>query len=68
MPSREEEFSAGLKGARGKALCPFCGSPNVYYNKQFRSWRCGGCEKSFPTPSYGARGKPSWLDRLFGRG
>ena len=67
MPKREEEFAAGKKEAHNQALCPFCGSPKVYYNKRFRVWRCGSCEKSFPSPSYGGRGKPSWIQRLFGR-
>jgi ribosomal protein L37AE/L43A len=66
MPSREEEFTAARKEPRGQALCPFCGSPKVYYNKHFKTWRCGRCEKSFPSPSYGARGRPSWFRRLFG--
>ncbi len=67
MPNREDEYGAGWKEKRGLALCPFCGSPKVYYNKRFKSWRCGKCERSFPSPSYGAGGKPSWLSRLFGR-
>jgi ribosomal protein L37AE/L43A len=67
VPTREEEYAAARKEPRGKPLCPFCGSPKVYYNKRFKSWRCGGCEKSFSTPSYGARGKPSWFRRMFGR-
>jgi len=48
MPRREEE--------RGRGLCPFCGSSNVYYNKHYRSWKCTKCEKSFPSPSYGPGG------------
>jgi len=67
MPTREEEFAAGRKEERGRGLCPFCGSPKVYYNKLFKTWRCGRCEKSFPSPSYGAKGRPSWWQRLFGR-
>lgn len=35
-------------------LCPFCGSPKVYYNDYYKNWRCGRCEKSFPSPSYGS--------------
>lgn len=54
MPKREDEFWAAKKEPRGEPLCPFCGSPKVYYNKRFRSWRCGRCEKSFSSPSRGA--------------
>ena len=39
---------------RGRGLCPFCGSPQVYYNPNFESWRCSRCEKSFQSPSYGS--------------
>jgi len=53
MPSREDEYWAGKKEPKGRGLCPFCGSSNVYYNRRFKSWRCGKCEKSFPSPSYG---------------
>ena len=28
-------------------VCPYCGSPKVYYNAHFSSWKCAGCEKSF---------------------
>ena len=40
-------------------LCPFCGSPNVYYNNYHESgnhkswWNCHKCGRSFPSPSYG---------------
>ena len=67
MPTREEEYWAAKKEPRGQPLCPFDGSPKVYYNKRYKSWRCAKCERSFPSPSYGAKGKPSWLDRLLGR-
>jgi len=53
MPKREDEYWAGRKEPKGIGLCPFCGSPNVYYSKKFRDWNCGNCEKSFPSPSYG---------------
>lgn len=53
MPKREDEFWAGTKEGKGRGLCPFCGSLTIYYNKRYRSWRCGACEKSFPSPSYG---------------
>jgi len=39
--------------SREARLCPFCGSPKVYYNEHYQSWRCGSCEKSFRTPNYG---------------
>jgi ribosomal protein L37AE/L43A len=68
MPKREDEYSRERKETRGAALCPRCGSPNLSYNKMYKSWRCNRCEQSFPTPSYGAHGKPSWWDRLRGRG
>ena len=68
MPKREDEYSRERKETRGAALCPRCGSSNLSYNKIYKSWRCNRCEQSFPTPSYGARGKPSWWDRLRGRG
>ncbi len=49
MPKREEE--------RGRGLCPFCGkSDRLYHNEDYDSWRCGNCEKTFPSPSYG----PGW--------
>lgn len=67
MPSREEEYGAAKREERGTGLCPFCGSPRVYYNKRFKTWRCGRCEKSFPSPSYGSRGRPSWWQKLLGR-
>lgn len=56
MPKREDEFWAGRKeekeGVPRRPLCPFCGKGDrVYYNKQYKCWRCGWCEKSFPTPS-----------------
>jgi ribosomal protein L37AE/L43A len=68
MPKREDEYGRQQNETRGKALCPRCGSPNISYNKMYKSWRCNCCERSFPTPSYGAKGKPSWWDRLRGRG
>ncbi len=68
MPRREDEYSRQRKEPRGAGLCPMCGSPNLSYNKMYKSWRCNRCEHSFPTPSYGAHGKPSWWDRLMGRG
>ena len=61
MPKREDEYHAGTSEPRGVGLCPFCGSPEVYYNEVYRSWRCGRCEKSFPSPSYGP-GKDSGQD------
>ncbi len=54
MPKREDEYWAAQKESRGAPLCPRCGSTKVYYNRHYRSWRCGRCEYSFPTPSYGA--------------
>ncbi len=56
MPKREDEYWVGRKEGRGRGLCPFCGSSNVYYNKSYESWRCAKCEKSFPSPSYGPGG------------
>jgi ribosomal protein L37AE/L43A len=68
MPKREDEYREERGTSRGAALCPRCGSPNLSYNKMYKTWRCNRCESSFPTPSYGARGKPSWWDRLRGKG
>ena len=68
MPRREDEYGCQSKEPRGTGLCPRCGSPNLSYNKMYKSWRCNRCEQSFPTPSYGAHGKPGWWDRLRGRG
>ncbi len=68
MPKREDEYRQEQGESRGTGLCPRCGSPNLSYNKMYKSWRCNRCERSFPTPSYGARGKPSWWDRLRGKG
>jgi len=53
MPKREDEYWAGKKEPKGQGLCPFCGSSKLYYNKRYESWRCGKCEESFPSPSYG---------------
>ena len=53
MPRREDEYWASEKEGRGRGLCPFCGRSNIYYNEHYRSWRCGNCEKSFPSPAYG---------------
>lgn len=44
--------------ARPQGHCPFCGSEGVYYNEHYRVWRCGRCEKSFPSPSYGSGQTP----------
>ncbi len=67
MPKREDEFWAGRKEPQGRALCPFCGSSNISYNKRFESWRCNKCEKSFPTPSYGPGGDFGKEARWFGK-
>jgi len=58
MAKREDEYWAGRKeasvGGRRRQLCPFCGKEDrVYYNKLYKSWRCGYCEASFPSPSGG---------------
>ncbi len=53
MPEREDEYWAGMKEPKGRGLCPFCGSRNIYFNKHYKSWRCNKCEHSFPIPSYG---------------
>ena len=75
MPSREEEFQAGKKEPRGEPVCPYCGRGEYLYKSRRQPgwWGCGNerCAmygKAFPTPSYGPRGKPSWLDRLLRRG
>jgi len=38
--------------ARGEALCPSCGSPNLTYKKTFDYFRCNDCESTFITPVY----------------
>lgn len=58
MPKREDENWARRredKESIGKrSLCPFCGKGDrLYYNKRYKSWRCGYCEHSFPMPSGG---------------
>jgi len=67
MPKREDEFWAGMKEPKGRGLCPFCGSSNVYYNKRYESWRCAKCERSFPSPSYGPGGDFGKEARWFGK-
>lgn len=67
MPKRQDEYWAGTKEPKGRGLCPFCGSPDVHYSKRLKSWRCGKCEKTFPSPSYGP-GKDSGKEaRLYGK-
>jgi hypothetical protein len=65
MPSREDEFySRGNQ--KSEALCPFCGSKQVYPLKEKRfffftriyAWscaneRCRMYRKQFPSPSWG---------------
>jgi len=52
MPKREDERWASWKEEHHKPLCPFCGKGDrLYYNQHYKSWKCGYCEKSFPTPS-----------------
>lgn len=67
MPKREDEFWAGTKEPKGRGLCPFCGSSNIYYNKRYESWKCSKCEKSFPSPSYGPGGDFGKEARWFGK-
>lgn len=67
MPKREDEYWAGMKEPKGRGLCPFCGSSDIYYNKRYESWRCTKCEKSFPMPSYGPGGDFGKEARWFGK-
>ncbi len=68
MPKREDEYYAKERESTGKGLCPFCASPTVYYNKHYKTWRCGSCERSFPSPSYGGGSqKVPWWKRLLGK-
>lgn len=46
-----------------RTTCPRCGSADTYYNKQYRTWRCGRCEHSFVVEGYGD--KLPWWQRLF---
>jgi uncharacterized protein YkwD/ribosomal protein L37AE/L43A len=66
MPKREDEYWAARREPRGTPLCPRCGSTKVYYNRHYRSWRCGRCEYSFPMPSYGAGQATSHRNRHIG--
>ncbi|MBI4329204.1 MAG: hypothetical protein HY685_05000, partial [Chloroflexi bacterium] len=45
----------------GIPLCPFCGSPKVYFNAYHAVWNCGNCEQVFPSPSYGSYRHRSYL-------
>jgi hypothetical protein len=54
MPKREDDYFASNREPGGRALCPYCGSSDIYFNEYYRSWRCAKCEKSFPMPSYGS--------------
>jgi len=74
MPTREEESGAAKREPKRKGVCPFCGRGDYLYKSQRQKgwWECANekCRmyrKPFPSPSYGARGKPSWWDRLRGR-
>ncbi|MFC2063435.1 hypothetical protein ACFLS8_05805 [Chloroflexota bacterium] len=47
-PSWHDEYWKGLDketASKIRTTCPRCGSSKTYYNKQFRTWRCG--DKSF---------------------
>ncbi len=46
-----------------RTTCPRCGSSSTYYNKQFRTWRCGKCEHIFGIKGLGDR--EPWWKRLF---
>jgi hypothetical protein len=67
MPGQEDEHYAGKSETRGRPLCPFCGSVNVYpikakyliIFKKTISWSCANesCRmyrKQFPSPSWGS--------------
>ena len=47
-----------------RTTCPRCGSAKTYYNKQFKTWRCGKCEYIFSVK--GLDNVP-WWKRLFGK-
>ena len=47
-----------------RTTCPKCGSTKTYYNKQYRTWRCGRCEHSFVVKGFG---DVPWWRRLFRR-
>jgi len=70
VPKREDEYWAAIKEdqlqdeirqAGGTPFCPHCSSRKVYYNRRFRSWRCGSCEKSFGRPRYRLNGDSGGL-------
>ncbi len=50
---------------RLRTACPRCGSDKTYYNKRFKTWRCGKCEHSFVVQGF-SNERP-WWKRLFGR-
>jgi ribosomal protein L37AE/L43A len=45
-PVDTEEISIGL-------LCPFCSSPEIHRNKEYRYWRCVQCDRTFQSPVEG---------------
>jgi hypothetical protein len=73
MSSREDEYQAQKKEPWGAPLCPRCGHTEVYPSKKQRGWwecaneSCPYYRRPFPSPSYGARGKPPWWLRLLGK-
>ncbi len=53
MPSRPGWYDNYWKNLdkdtarRMRTTCPRCGSSETYYNKLYKTWRCGRCEHSF---------------------
>jgi ribosomal protein S27AE len=46
-----------------RTTCPRCGSSDTYYNKHYKTWRCGKCEHSFVVK--GLTDSVSWWRRVF---
>ncbi len=68
MSVKEDEYGTGQEET-GKGLCPFCGSPEISYDRLFAFWRCSNknCKKWFPTPSYGPGADFGKEARWFGK-
>lgn len=49
-----------------RTTCPRCGSADTYYNRNYKTWRCGRCEYSFRVKGLGDKGP--WWKRLFRKG
>jgi hypothetical protein len=70
LSRREDEHRAQKNEPRSAPLCPRCGRPEIYPSKKRRGWwecaneDCPYYRRTFPSPCYGARGKPPWWDNI----